>query len=90
MVEAEAYYMVKGTAPLSSTLHPSLTGVLLSQDRAGSLKKMFIYCLLGTLGIKRNLGGTESVSYQRPKLRRQGRMRVGVRNVSCSFPHKHT
>lgn len=26
MVEAEAYYMVKGTVPLSSTLHPSLTG----------------------------------------------------------------
>ena len=39
MVEAEVYDMVKGTVPLSSTLHPSLTGEGRSpeqgQDRAG-------------------------------------------------------
>lgn len=56
MVEAEAYYMVKGTVPLSSTLHPSLTGggksLEQGQGRAGSLRKMSVRCLLGALGIR--------------------------------------
>lgn len=70
MVEAEVYSLVTGTAPLSNTLHPSLTGGERSPEwgRAGSIRKMPIHCLLEALGIRQILGETESVFFWRPNL----------------------